>query len=131
MNALRSRLNWLIIPILVLGMGTAGVSNCLQFSEGCRTSAAFHQKARVCSCNGHCHGQCGMACCQRHTPNSDQLPAGPKPHEDTGPSLPLASILPAAIDFASAEASRHGNSGGLATSGVGPSLLALSIRINV
>ena len=38
MNALRSKLNWLIIPALVFGMGATGVSNCLQFGDGCGTA---------------------------------------------------------------------------------------------
>jgi hypothetical protein len=72
-----------------------------------------------------------MACCQKPTPNQDQLPAGPKSHEDSGPSMALVSAIAAGIDFASAGASGHRDSVEIATSDASPSLLALNVRFNV
>ena len=132
MNLLRSKLRWLVIPALVLGMSAMGVSNCLQFGGGCGTvGSAVHSAKVCCCCKGHCHGQCGMACCQKPAPSQDQLPSPPKSHDDSGPSLGLVMVLPAGIDFASAGATQSGNFAELSGATAGPSLLALNVRFNV
>ena len=132
MNALRSKLNWLIVPALVFGLGASGVSNCLQFGDGCGTARVLRHTAPVCCCcKGHCHGQCGMACCQKPAPSQDQLPSPPKSHDDSGPSVGLVMAVPAGVDFASAWATQHGNFSEFTGANAGPSLLALNIRFNV
>src|SRR4029077_3965481 len=125
MNALRSKLNWLIIPALVLGMGATGVSNCLQFGGGCGSAGVrSHSAAVCCCCKGRCHGQCGMACCQKPAPNQDQLPSSPKAHDESGPCLGLVMAVPVGIDFASAGALRQGILADDLASAACPSLLA-------
>jgi hypothetical protein len=132
MNMLRSKLRWLVIPVLVLGMGATGVSNCLQFGVGCGSPISTSQKVRTCCCcKGHCHGQCGMACCQKPAPDQDRLPVEPKSHDDSGPSLGLVTTVAAGIDFASVGATQHGILADVASATACPSLLALNIRFNV
>jgi hypothetical protein len=132
MNALRSKLNWFIIPALVFGMGATGVSNCLLFGGGCGSrNSASHKAPTCCCCKGHCHGQCGMACCQKPAPSQDQLPSQPKSHDDSGPTLGLVMAVPAGVDFASAGATHGGNFSEFAGTTAGPSLLALNVRFNV
>jgi hypothetical protein len=132
MNILRSKLSWFIVPALVFGLAATGVSNCLQLGEGCGTAQARHHAAPICCCcKGHCHGQCGMACCQKPASNQDQLPSQSKSHDDSGPSLVLVMAIPAGTDFATAGASHAEVSTDIAGSSACPSLLALSIRFNV
>src|SRR5882724_7194334 len=130
MNFLRTKLRWLVIPALVLGLAGTGVSSCFDGGAGCGRSALKSPKSPICRCcKGTCHGQCGMACCQKPASGSDQLPIQPKSHEDSGPSLGLVSAIPTATDFASAGASQDGMLE-LTTASACPSLLALNIRFN-
>ena len=132
MNLLRSKLRWLIIPALVLGLGATGVSNCWQIGAGCGNQVSTSHKVRTCCCcKGGCHGQCGMACCQKRSPIQDQLPLEPKSHDDSGPSLGLVTTVAAGVDFASAGATRYGFFSDIAYAAACPSLLALNVRFNV
>jgi hypothetical protein len=131
MNMLRSKLRWLLIPALVAGLGATGVSNCLQLAAGCRAAMeSTHSISLCCCCKGRCHGQCGMACCQKPAPNQDQLPSEPKSHDNSGPTFGLATTVAAGIDFASAGDFQHWALIDLRVPTC-PSLLALSIRFNV
>jgi hypothetical protein len=131
MDVFRYNLRRLVVPTLVLSLLGTGISSSLQVAANCGAHAAVFQKARVCCCKGGCHGQCGMACCQKPASNPDQLPPGPKSHEDSGPSMALVSAIAAGIDFASAGASGHRDSVEFAASDASPSLLALNVRFNV
>jgi hypothetical protein len=132
MDILHSKIRWLAIPALVLALATTGVSSCLQFAAQCGSQGLAQHKARTCCCcKGTCNGRCGMACCQKPAPTQDQVPAEPKSHDDSGPSVGLVSAIPAGIDFASAGASQHDGFTGFAAASACPSLLALNIRFNV
>jgi hypothetical protein len=132
MNMLRLKMRWLVIPALVLGLGAAGVSNCLQFGGGCAAAGSPVHPVKVCSCcKGHCDGRCGMACCQKPAPSQDQLPPQPKSHDDSGPTLGLSTMVPAGTDFATAGGNLHDSYFDAASAAAFPSLLALNIRFNV
>jgi hypothetical protein len=72
-----------------------------------------------------------MACCQKRSPNQDQLPVEPISHDDSGPSLGLVSTVAAGFDFAFAGATHHGIFAEIASAAACPSLLALNVRFNV
>jgi hypothetical protein len=132
MNLMHSNLRWLLIPALVLNMGASGIVNCLQIDGNCGSPISKSHKTPVCCCcRGGCHGQCGMACCQKPATNQDQLPPQPRSHDDFGSTFGLATFVAAGIDFATAGALQHGAIANLATAEACPSLLALNVRFNV
>ncbi|MBW3601061.1 MAG: hypothetical protein KY475_27810 [Planctomycetes bacterium] len=85
----------------------------------------------ICCCGTNDGRCCGRACCQTPTPEKDKNPVSPnRSHHDEGQPLAFA-VGATKIPGPTAAALRdHLFANGLSCTG-GPSLLALSIRLNI